>query len=595
MASVASEQTVKGGAWLVGETDPATVMTPEKITDEHAMIRQTAIEFIDGEVVPVNDRLEQKEWSLARQLMKKCGELGLLGTNIPEEYGGVDLDKIATLVVSEALSHHASFGASFGAQANLTILPIYMFGTEAQKQKYLPGLVSGEVIGAYGLSESGAGSDALGAKTRAVKQADGSFVISGEKMWITNGGFADVYIIFAKVDGEHFTAFIVERKWAGRLERQGRTQARPARFVDHPGDPPGRQGAGRCGARRDRQGPQGRLQRAELRPLQAGRDVLRRRQEVARGSGEVCGAAQAVRRGDRHLRRDQAQARRDDRARVRARKHDVSHRRPDRSAHRGDARQEAGRRHADADGARRVRRRSLDRQGARQRGGRLRHRREPADPRRQRLRARLPRRRPLPRCARQPHLRRHQRDQPAADPGHADEEGDEGRAAVDAGRQGPAGRDHEPVDERAGGFRQRARRRSPRLRWIQEGRADGGGQRHAALRHEDRGRAGSPELPGGHPDRCVRVGERSPARAGCGRPKAVEREAASGRGEGGGKRIRRAHRVGGAQRAGRDGRWRRPAHPARRAAPAAEDHAGKHRRPAPPSRRRHRQQGRLHF
>ena len=139
MASVASEQTVKGGAWLVGETDPATVMTPEKITDEHAMIRQTAIEFIDGEVVPVNDRLEQKEWSLARQLMKKCGELGLLGTNIPEEYGGVDLDKIATLVVSEALSHHASFGAHFGAQANLTILPIYMFGTEAQKQKYLPG------------------------------------------------------------------------------------------------------------------------------------------------------------------------------------------------------------------------------------------------------------------------------------------------------------------------------------------------------------------------------------------------------------------------------------------------------------------------
>ena len=215
MASVASEQVTKGGAWLIEETDPATVMTPEKITEEHALIRQTAIEFIEGEVVPVNDRLEQKEWSLARQLIKKCGELGLLGTNIPEAYGGVDLDKIATLVVSEALSHHASFGASFGAQANLTILPIHLFGTEAQKQKYLPGLVSGEMVGAYGLSESGAGSDALGAKTRAAKQPDGSFVISGEKMWITNGGFADVYVIFAKVDGEHFTAFIVERKWAG--------------------------------------------------------------------------------------------------------------------------------------------------------------------------------------------------------------------------------------------------------------------------------------------------------------------------------------------------------------------------------------------
>src|SRR6188472_689183 len=171
MATATSEQTVKGGAWLIEETDPATVMTPEKMTDEHRMIQQTAIEFVDGEILPVNEQLEKKDWSLARQLIKKCGELGLLGTNIPEAYGGVDLDKIATLVVSEAVSHHASFGASFGAQANLTILPIYMFGTEAQKQKYLPGLVSGDVVGAYCLSESGAGSDALGAKTRATKQA----------------------------------------------------------------------------------------------------------------------------------------------------------------------------------------------------------------------------------------------------------------------------------------------------------------------------------------------------------------------------------------------------------------------------------------
>ena len=225
MATAANEQTVRGGAWLIEETDPSTVMTPEKISDEHALIRQTAIEFIDGEVMPANDRLENKDWSVARELIKKCGSLGLLGTNIPEAYGGVDLDKIATLVVSEALSHHASFGATFGAQANLTILPIYMFGTEAQKQKYLPGLVSGEVCGAYCLSESGSGSDALGAKTRAIRQPDGSFVISGEKMWITNGGFADVYIVFAKVDADPgtaaepkaglFTAFIVERKWPG--------------------------------------------------------------------------------------------------------------------------------------------------------------------------------------------------------------------------------------------------------------------------------------------------------------------------------------------------------------------------------------------
>ena len=215
MATATSETTVKGGAWLIAETDPSTVMTPERVSEEHTLIRQTATEFINGEVFPVNDRLEQKDWTLQRELVKKCGSLGLLGTNIPETYGGVDLDKIATLIVSEAVAEHASFAATFGAQANLTVLPLYLFGTEAQKQKYLPGLVSGELVGSYCLSESGSGSDALAAKTRAVKQPDGSFVVSGEKMWITNGGFADVYIVFAKVDGEHFTAFIIERKWAG--------------------------------------------------------------------------------------------------------------------------------------------------------------------------------------------------------------------------------------------------------------------------------------------------------------------------------------------------------------------------------------------
>jgi alkylation response protein AidB-like acyl-CoA dehydrogenase len=215
MATATSETTVKGGAWLIAETDPSAVMTPERITEEHELIRQTAGEFINGEVFPASERLEQKDWTLQRELVKKCGSLGLLGTNIPEAYGGVDLDKIATLVVSEKIAEHGSFAATFGAQANLTILPIYMFGTEAQKQKYLPGLVSGELVGSYCLSESGSGSDALAAKTRAMKQPDGSFIVSGEKMWITNGGFSDVYLVFAKVDGEHFTAFIIERKWAG--------------------------------------------------------------------------------------------------------------------------------------------------------------------------------------------------------------------------------------------------------------------------------------------------------------------------------------------------------------------------------------------
>ena len=161
MTSVASTSTVKGGAWLIEETDPATVFTPEKLNDEHKLIRQTAQEFIKGEVLPVVERLEKKEWSLNRELLKKCGALGLLGTNIPEEYGGVDLDKITTLIVSECIAMQASFATTFGAQANLTILPIHLFGTDEQKKKYLPGLVSGEVAGAYGLSESGSGSDAL--------------------------------------------------------------------------------------------------------------------------------------------------------------------------------------------------------------------------------------------------------------------------------------------------------------------------------------------------------------------------------------------------------------------------------------------------
>jgi len=166
MGTVA-EQVTKGGAWLIEETDPATVMTPDQLTEEHRLIGQTAAEFIEQEVLPNTERLEQKDWALNRELVQKCGALGLFGTNLPEEYGGVDLDKIATLVLSEQLSRYASFGTTFGAHANLTILPIFMFGTDAQKQKYLPRLVAGEIVGAYCLSESGSGSDSLGAKTRA--------------------------------------------------------------------------------------------------------------------------------------------------------------------------------------------------------------------------------------------------------------------------------------------------------------------------------------------------------------------------------------------------------------------------------------------
>ncbi|MGQ0732789.1 MAG: acyl-CoA dehydrogenase family protein [Acidobacteriota bacterium] len=214
MATI-TERTTRGGAWLVDETDPSSVMTPEQLTEEHRLIGRTAAEFVDQEVIPAIDRLEEKDWALNRELVEKCGALGLFGTNLPEAYGGVGLDKISTLVVSEQLSRYSSFGTTFGAHANLTILPIFMFGTEAQKQKYLPDLVTGRKVGAYCLSESGSGSDSLGAKTRAIGQPDGSYLLSGEKMWISNGGFADVFVIFAKVDGQHFTAFIVERGWPG--------------------------------------------------------------------------------------------------------------------------------------------------------------------------------------------------------------------------------------------------------------------------------------------------------------------------------------------------------------------------------------------
>ena len=386
-----AQTTAKGGEWLVAETDPATVTTREGISDEHRLIEQTAAEFMDGEVLPVLERLEQKDWALNRELVRKCGSLGLLGTNVPESYGGVDLDKVSTMIVSEQMARSASFAVTFGAQANLTVLPIYMFGTEAQKQKYLPGLVAGEQIGAYCLSESGAGSDALGAKTRAMRQADGSFVLSGEKMWITNGGFADVFVVFAKVDGEHFTAFVVERAWPGvtsgkeehKMGLHG-SSTTPVIFQDV-------QGAGRRRPRRGRQGPQGGLQRPQLRPLQARRHGARRRPRHRRRRREVRGLAQAVRRADRRLRRHPPQARRDDRPHLRAREPDV----PDGWAHRS-----ANRRHrrlgaGHLAGARGVRRRGLDRQGLRQRSGGLRHRRGAADLRRQRLRRRLPDRAPL--------------------------------------------------------------------------------------------------------------------------------------------------------------------------------------------------------
>ena len=208
----------RDGSWLIEDAPSTPVFTPERLSDEHRLIGQTADEFMTNEVIPAIDKLEQKDWALARQLVKRAGELGLLGTDAPEAFGGVELDKVSSIVVGEAMGRAASFATTFGAQTGLAVTPLLCFGTEEQKAKYLTGLVGGETVGAYALSESGSGSDALGAKARATRHADGSFTLNGEKMWITNGGFADLFIVFAKViegGDEKFTAFLVERTFPG--------------------------------------------------------------------------------------------------------------------------------------------------------------------------------------------------------------------------------------------------------------------------------------------------------------------------------------------------------------------------------------------
>ncbi|HCQ97853.1 MAG TPA: acyl-CoA dehydrogenase [Acidobacteria bacterium] len=216
MATTApTASTVTGGIWLFEDTNAGATFTPERLSDEHRLIDQTTEEFVSKEIMPNHDQLETKDWDLARRLVQRAGELGLMGTDVPEAYGGIDLDKASSVVVGTRVGQGGSFGSTFGAQTSLSILPLVCFGTETQKQKYLGKLVSGEWVGAYCLSESGSGSDALGAKTHAARQDDGSYVLSGEKMWITNGGFADLYVVFAKVDGEHFTAFLVERGYSG--------------------------------------------------------------------------------------------------------------------------------------------------------------------------------------------------------------------------------------------------------------------------------------------------------------------------------------------------------------------------------------------
>jgi alkylation response protein AidB-like acyl-CoA dehydrogenase len=214
--SVVTKTAAKGGSFLLESPAPQDVFTPADLTDDQKLIGQTAEEFVLKEVLPLAKDLENKKPGLMAELIRKGGELGLMGGGVPEAYGGAGLDKIATTVLTEKLSIYGGFAVTQGAHAGIGTLPIVYFGTEEQKKKYLPKLATAELIGAYCLSEPQAGSDAQNSLTRAVLNSEGThYILNGQKMWITNGGFADLYIVFAKIDGEKFSAFIVERNYPG--------------------------------------------------------------------------------------------------------------------------------------------------------------------------------------------------------------------------------------------------------------------------------------------------------------------------------------------------------------------------------------------
>src|SRR6188768_4286473 len=207
---------LKGGEWLIKESSPFETFISEDFTEEQQMIRDMCDQFLDAEVYPILDRIDNLEPGLMKSLLTKAGEQGLLATSFPEEFGGLGKDFVTSTIVNEYLGAGHSFSVAISAHTGIGTLPILYFGTEEQKRKYIPKLISGEWVGAYGLTEPNSGSDALSAKTSARLSDDGKhYLLNGQKCWITNGGFADVFTVFAKVDGEKFSAFIVEKGFEG--------------------------------------------------------------------------------------------------------------------------------------------------------------------------------------------------------------------------------------------------------------------------------------------------------------------------------------------------------------------------------------------
>ncbi|HXR84471.1 MAG TPA: acyl-CoA dehydrogenase family protein [Hanamia sp.] len=216
METTMNKSALKGGEWLIQNGGVAETFTPEDYNEEQLMILEMCHQFIAAEIHPIVERIDKMEPGLMPSLMEKAGQLGLLSASVPEDLGGMGKDFVTSTLVSEGLGGGYSFSVAMSAHAGIGTLPILYFGTEEQKKKYIPKLASGEWKGSYGLTEPGSGSDALGAKTTATLSADGKYyLLNGQKVWITNGGFADVYTVFAKVDGENFTAFIVERNFEG--------------------------------------------------------------------------------------------------------------------------------------------------------------------------------------------------------------------------------------------------------------------------------------------------------------------------------------------------------------------------------------------
>ena len=217
MATTAIPKTkISGGSFLLEERQTADVFTPEDFSEQQLMIGQTTEEFATKEILPQAEKIEHKDFSISRDLVKKAGDLGLAGVEIPEAYGVLEMDKVTAAIIADHIAKYAGFATTWGAHSGIGLLPIVYFGTEEQKKKYLPRLAAGEIVGAYALSEATSGSDAMNCRARATLSPDGKhYLLNGEKMWITNAGFADLFTVFAKIDGEKFTAFLVERTFAG--------------------------------------------------------------------------------------------------------------------------------------------------------------------------------------------------------------------------------------------------------------------------------------------------------------------------------------------------------------------------------------------